>query len=294
SHAGEWGRERVEPVPCANQLSEAGDPATPRREITVEAEIFLQNVRAVCVSATSCSDDQLDKAVTHAIKKSPSRFRSLFNKVKLLSRRSVVLLIWGGSILGPGILSYYLTAGIPEGLRYSVTSFVMTMTGILFGRFSGPVDKKLGPRVEQLAFTLWSPSDQDSWGQIMKSIPETDRLKFSQIYNQLIVIHPYLKDGGAALSRGDLAMAAHLFTNGILNSIDMFAGLHLDHPVTLREARVYLPRISRADKEALIEAAAELIKSLSAEELQDPSDQGRQRAIEFMRETLTAWIRVAE
>ncbi len=286
-------RGTIEPDPCAHQLAEAADPATPRREITFEAEHFLKDVRSVCESPTSCSDAQLDRAVDQAIKKSPSRFRAAFNKVKLLSRRSVVLLIWGGSILGPGVLSYYLTAGIPEGLRYSVTSFVMTMTGILFGRFSGPVDKKLGPKVEQLAFHLWSPANGDSWGQIMKSLPETDRLKFSQIYNQLIVLHPYLKDGGAAVKEGDMPSAARLLTNGILNSYDMFAGLHLEHPATLREARTYLPLFSLDEKRALIAAAEDLIRSLPADELQDPSEAGRKKVADFTRQTLEVWIRTA-
>lgn len=280
----------LDPDLCAQQLGEIANPAAPQREITVEAENFLKEVRTACVSPTSCSDAQLERAVDQAIKKSPSRFRAAFNKVKLLSRRSVVLLIWAGSILGPGVLSYYLTAGVPEGLRYSVTSFVMTMTGILFGRFSGPIDKKLGPKVEQLAFRWWSPSEGDSWGQIMKSIPETDRMKFSQIYNQLIVIHPYLKDGGAALKADDWQTAARLLTNGLLNSYDMFAGLHLEHPATIREARAYLPKLSADEKERLILAVEEIIRSLPTDELQDPSEEGRKKVVDFTRQTLVAWI----
>lgn len=275
---------------CAQKIAEES-----RSELTEEATRVLAEVGQTCENPSACSEESLAAAVESSVEKAPPQHRKVFGSLLRLSRRALVMLLWGASILGPGVISYYLTAGIPEGLRISVSNFVMVMGGVLFGRFSSPVEKRMGPKVETLSFWLWDPNEKDGWGQIMKRLPETDRLRFSQIYNQLIVLRSYFEKGGERVREGDTQAAARQYLNAILLSHELFAGLNLDHPTTVREVRTNLPELSKispAMKAEILREAERMLREMPPEELYQTLVDHRDEVAEITRQTLRLWLSV--
>ncbi len=242
-------------------------------QVTQDASQVLAEIQKSCSHVSECTDEALYEATKVAIQKKGGPSQSKLRKFLRLPRRALTFLIWGGSILGSGVLSYYATAGVPDGLRISFSSFVMVMSGVLFGRFSSPFEKKIGPKIEQLAFWLYDPDPDDGWGQIMKTINEAERLEKGQILNQVIVLRPWLKTAAYALNRNDIRNAARAYVHAILHSVDLFGGLNLAFPATVREVRGYLPEqfkgISVETRTQLLEEALAVLRGLPDKELRD-------------------------
>jgi hypothetical protein len=262
-------------------------------ELTADAANVLLDITRQCPSPVICNTEQLTIATENAIQYRSGKSQTLLRRVMRLPRRALVALIWGGAILGPGIISFYATAKMPAELRIPFTNFVMVMSGVLFGRFSGPIEKKLGPLVEQAAFWLWDPSENDGWGQIMKKLNDAARLSNSQVYNQVIVLEGYFKEAAAAVVAGNDTLAARFYVDAILHSTEMFAGLNLEHPVTIRAVRAYLNEfqdISPEFRQQIRRRAATIVDELPNDELEHPSKRGQVKIL--ADRVLRVWLRL--
>jgi len=242
---------------CSRELMEL-DPAP-----VSEVADVMKRVKTHCVNETACGTQELKEVLEKVIATHGKGHRNWFRKMTILPRRLLVLMVYSGTVIGPGALTYYLTSlyNIPDGQRIILGASVSQISAMLFGRSGAILERMLGPHIEQAVIKVWDPNDGDSWGKIQKALNEKDRLINSQIYNQLLTFAPHFRTAGDAVKRQDLAQAADSYTQALLHSYNLFGGLHYYHPSTVGEVRQYLPRAGefRNDLDMTIEQKVELI-----------------------------------
>jgi len=276
---------------CLRAIAAEGTREASSAESEALAAEVLRLVEVDCPTASACDNTGLARSLTLAGKK-VAKLDSRFGRLALLPRRAGVVLVWIASILGPGALSYYVSSGLPDGLRISFSSFVMVMSGMLFGKFSAPIEKSVAPLAEKLSFFIWKPKE-GSFGQILGKLSETERFRNSQIYNQIIFLRAHFEAAGEALMRGNVDLAARHYANAIVNSHDMFGGLNLLHPATVREVRTYTPALANLSDRAkldLLHSAIAAIQGLQPDELVEGSK--KSELIDLVRETLGVWFQL--
>ncbi len=242
---------------CSRELMEL-DPAP-----VSEVATILKRVKQHCVDETACGTTELKEVLEKIIVTQGKGHRNWFRKLTIIPRRLLVMGIYSGTVIGPGLLTYYLTSlyNIPDGQRIILGASVSQISGMLLGRSGAALERMLGPHIEQAVIKIWDPNDGDSWGKIQKALNEKDRLINSQIYNQLLIFAPHFRSAGDAIKRKDIAQAADSYTQALLHSYNLFGGLHYYHPSTVGEVRQYLPRGGqfRNDIDMPLEQKVELI-----------------------------------
>lgn len=282
---------------CARAIFVApSNEAFQNYELAVNPQLYTDAASVVgemvqhCPSPAACSKEEVAETAERAIELKGGSSRSLLRRLMLLPRRALVFLFWGGSVLGPGILSYYLTSGLATEVRIPLSNFVMQMSKDLFERFNGPVKDKLAPKVHQLAFWLWDPHAEDGWAQIHKRLNEASRLENSQIYNQAVLIRDDFKSAAKALLDGNIEVSAGHYMDAFLDSDDLFGGLNLDRRTTVRAARRPLRgrSIPSELRERVRDRVVEMISQLDDKELADPAKRGE--LMKSARRIVSIWI----
>lgn len=171
----------VDPV-CLEELT-SFDPAP-----VTEVASVMAAVKLACETETSCGNLALKKVLEEAINQHGRKHRGFWKRVFFYPRRIAVPLIYIGSVVGPPILTLFLTSKfqLPQDYKIVLSGAVGAASGFLLGRFGSSLERMVGPHLEQLAMTIWDPHDNDSWGRIQKALNEKDRLINSQVYNQLL------------------------------------------------------------------------------------------------------------
>ncbi len=278
---------------CSRELMEL-DPA-PVSEV---AEV-IKRVKTHCANETACGTEELKDILEKVIVTHGKGHRNWFRKLTTIPRRLLVLMVYSGTVIGPGALTYYLTSlyNIPDGQRIILGASVSQISAMLFGRSGAILERMLGPHIEQAVIKVWDPNDGDSWGKIQKALNEKDRLINSQIYNQLLVFGPHFKTAGDAIRERDFAGAADSYVQALLHSYNLFGGLHYYHPSTVGEVRAHLPKkgefrndidMSLEDKVEIIIRVCRTIQARPADEILEGAS--RDELVRFAFGIMLRWL----
>lgn len=242
------GEARTEPVPSAADVMIDGERV---RASVIEGELqrIIEGVRVRC-RGDSCNHEQMQVALEEAISRHAPKTRSLLRKILVPLGRTIFILGYFGTVIGPGLLTYLVCmhaqeavgVNIPDGLKSVLGVTVSGATGLLLGRPARFLEAMIGPPIEQATIKyLWNPSDGDSWGKILKALNEKERFTASQVYNQMVAaLRPHIERGGQAVTQKDWRRAGHHYAVALRHSYHLFGGLHYYDPSTVSEARAYL------------------------------------------------------